>query len=248
MPDVQKAAEGGPASVHPEPVFLNGYKFLLFASQCVVKGNAGFLFDCKQGCAQVPLAAIRQDDHNTPFFHFTCHLERPGQSRPRAHARKYALLFGKSPGGRESFLVIDIDDSIGPLLFKYARPIGLFHVFQALDFVTQIGLYPNDLNSRLQFFESPGKSHECPGCAHAGHHSIQVAGCLLPDFQGRAVIMGLPVGVVVKLVGKPVFSGVLSYQIVNKLDGPIRAQVSGGELQISPHGSQNLLSLLTHRL
>ena len=60
--------------------------------------------------------------------------------------------------------------------------------------------------------------------------------------------MGLPVGLIVKLIRKPELFWLFPDHVIDKLNGPVRSQVSGCKLQICTHSPKDLFPLFTYGL
>ena len=86
------------------------------------------------------------------------------------------------------------------------------------------------------------------GGPHREHDHVHLAAGGLPDFLARAVVMGLPVGLVVELVDQDVLAGLFAGQAIGLFDGPVGALVAGRQQDLRPVGPENPLPLLAGRL
>ena len=109
--------------------------------------------------------------------------------------------------------------------------------------MAEIGLHADDANVRVQLFQSPRQSHQGARGAQGGHDGGDPAAGLFPDFIGRAVVMGLPVGLVVVLIGDVVLIREFAGQPVGLLDGAVRAEMARRQANLRAPCAKDLLAL-----
>ena len=114
------------------------------------------------------------------------------------------------------------------MLVHDLRGVGFLHVFQPLDLVPEIGFGTDDLNILVILFHTPGKPHEGPTGSNTGNDTGHFATGLGNDLRARGMIMGLPIGIIVVLVGQKIPVRVFPGQAVSFLNGPVRPQMTGG--------------------
>ena len=100
----------------------------------------------------------------------------------------------------------------------------------------------------LNILKPPGQAHQGARGAHGGHHMGQRSAGLFPYFDGCTVVVGLPVGRVVKLVSHEVGVGIFPGQAVDLLDGTVGAQMARSEQNLRTARPEDFLPFYTGRL
>ncbi len=112
--------------------------------------------------------------------------------------------------------------------------------------MAEIRFNSDDPDIRLEFFEPEAHAHQRAGRSYGRNKMRDPAFALLPDFEGRAVVVGERICGVIVLVGDEVFAGILALQAINGFNRSIRAEMRRGPEKIGSQGGQDLAALLAH--
>ena len=99
------------------------------------------------------------------------------------------------------------------------------------------------MNTRVELLQAAGGADEGPAGAKPGDEVRDAPGGLLPDFHRRAIVVRLPVGGVVVLVGIKIGVGVLGVELPGFADGAVGAFGRVGQDQLCPVSLENSLAL-----
>ena len=163
-----------------------------------------FAGDANRGDLVSTDVEVRQDGHHQPLLQLPGDFQGCVHGRTAAHANQHALVPGKFPGGVKGMLIVDIDDQIRDRFVEDPRLVGLLHILESLQFVAQVGFHRNNLNLRLLLLEPGAEPHYRARGAQRCHQVGDFPAGLLPDFRACPVVMGLPVGFVIKLIGQKI--------------------------------------------
>ncbi len=196
---------------------------------------------------KIALPGIREDDHHQTAVQPPGQLQCPGHGRAGAHARKDALFARQQAAGLEGDLVLHVQNLVQGVLVVDARRVGFEHVLEALYPVARIGFHGGHVD-RAHLVQPLGDAH---GRARGAQRHDAVghrAPGLVPDFEPGAHVVCLDRGRIVVLVHEHVLVRLLAGVAVRLLDGPVRGQVAGGQLQLRAVGGHDHLALLAGRL
>lgn len=230
---------GRAAGVDEHPVGAEGPEEILFPGQGVEYFQSGLSLVGEQLRTQIALPRVGKNDDDETILHFPGLFQGHMHGGAGTHTRQDSLLPGKPPGHGEGVLVVDVHDLIKPRPVKDARLVGLLHVLETLDPVTEIGLHAHDPDVLPVLFQPAGASHGRSRCSQGGDHHGHPPFRLTPDFFRCPVVVGVYVILVVELIGNEIGSRMLPVQRVGVLDGPIRPEGRRGEVKFRPHGLQD---------
>ncbi len=197
---------------------------------------------------KVTLAAVGQQGHDGALAQGPRLVDGHLHGRPGAHAHEDPFLAGQAAGGLVGGIVVDRDDRRELVGLENSRRVALLHILEALDLVALEGFDADDADRRIELAQDAADAHQGPGGPHREHHDVDLAAGGLPDFPARALVVGLPVGVVVELVHQDVFAGFFAAEAIGFFDCPVGAPVAGGEEDLGPVGAEDPLAFLAGRL
>jgi len=151
------------------------------------------------------------------------HLKGCPQRGAAAHAHEEPLHQGQTLGRGIGRAILYCDHVVQPRRLIDLGHDGLVHVLQPLDGVALHWLSAHDLDLGVGLLEAAGDAHQGAAGAHAGHEGGDLSVGLLQYLRGRGVVVGLPVGRVVELVGHVVALRVLIEDPLRAADGAVRA-------------------------
>ncbi len=239
---------GGPAGVHADLARLQGFEGACGTLHGVEEVDLGLFPHREKRGAQVALAAVGQDHHERAGRHPGGGPQGGRHGRAAAHAHEEPLGVRQSPCHFEGLLVIDVHLHVEAVFVENFGTVGLLHVLEALELMPHERFDADDPDIGVEAFEPDGKPHGRAGGAQGGDHVGDRAVGLGPDLLGRAVPVGPVVGRVVELIGHKILVGVFAGQAIDLLDGPVRAEMAGGQQDFGPPGTQDFLPFDAGRL
>ncbi len=142
--EMRHEVDRGAAGLHADRLGADGLEELLLLGSDVVKPKRRLLLVGKKLRREVALGAVGKDDDDESFLELLRLLDSHVHGRPGAHAGEDPLLAQKPPGHLVGVLVEDVHLLVEAALVEDPRPVGLFHVLEALDLVPHVGLDADD--------------------------------------------------------------------------------------------------------
>ena len=243
LAQVQGGIGCGTTGIDADLARLQCFQGLFAALHRIEQMDIGFLRGREQGRAEIALTAVGQNDHEGSGFQGAGLAQGHRHGRTAAHAHEKALFPGQAPGGFKGLFIVDVDLLVDAAFVEDFRAVGFLEVLQPLQLMTHVRLDGDDPNLGVEALQSHGKPHDGAAGAEGGHHMGHLAFGLLPDFDGRALLVGHVVGRVVELVRHEILVRVFTHQAVDFLDGAVRAEMPGRQQDIGPPGPEDLLAL-----
>jgi len=95
-----------------------------------------------------------------PFVYGFSNIAGGRHGSAGTHPHQKALFPGQTTRHFKCTVIVDVDLLIQAFLFKNFRLIGLPHIFEALNFVTQIWFHADNLDFGIDFLKPPLNSHK----------------------------------------------------------------------------------------
>ncbi len=246
---VGRPVQAGPAGIDRHLAGRQGLQLFYSAGQRVVKTQGlRHRIAYEQRSGKISLASVRQQGDNRAFAQCPSFIEGHFHGRARAHSYKDPLFPGQAPGSIIRRIVVYVDDGLQFFGLEDPGRVAFLHVLEALNFMTLVGLDADHANGRIEFAQCTGNAHQRSRGSHGNYHDVDFAAGGLPNLLARAVVMGLPVGLVVELVDQYILAGLFAGQAIGFFNGPIRAPVARRQKDLRPIGLENPLAFFACRL
>src|SRR6266508_6320291 len=142
--------------------------------------------------AQVSFSAITENSyHHRIGRQFACPRQSGDHIRAGAYSYEQAFFTRQPPGHRLGIFGCHLDGFISQAWIKNARHAGGWQVFESFKSVyRRIRLHRNRADCGLEFLQPADHAGERTARPETRHEMRYASSGLLPDFAGRAFIMG----------------------------------------------------------